>query len=70
MYDLLQVVSIIKELPHVATFLTSLFNTILRTSSFPTQWKFVQIAIILKPRNDPTDVASYTSINILKFSES
>ena len=48
-YDLITP-NVLKELPDVAfRFLTYIFNAILRTSTFPRQWKVAEIHMILKP---------------------
>jgi hypothetical protein len=61
---------ILKELPKsgvisYATYLTQLFNVILRIGIFPQQWKVTAITMILKPGKDPIDVKSYRPISLL-----
>ena len=61
-YDLINP-KVLKELPDVAfRFLTYVFNAILRTSTFPRQWKVAEIHIILKPGELPK---SYRPISLL-----
>jgi len=58
----------LKELPDLNTYyFTQLFNAILRTGYFPSQWKVIQIIMIPKPNKDPVDVKSYGSISLLKL---
>lgn len=64
-YDLITG-KILKELPaNGFKFLTQVFNSILRTSHFPAQWKVAQIIMILKPGKVPEDVKSYRPISLL-----
>lgn len=63
-YDL--VTRILKELSESGIlYLTYLFNAILRTGFFPSQWKVAQIIMILKPNKDPVDIKSYRPISLL-----
>ena len=64
-YDLITA-SILQELPYVGLcFLTYLFNSILRTSCFPPQWKVAQIIMISKPGKNPEETKSYRPISLL-----
>lgn len=57
---------ILKELPRKAiVFLTMLFNAVLRTEYFPSQWKVAQIIVILKPGKPANQVTSYRPISLL-----
>ena len=47
------------------TYITYLFNAILRTNHFPDQWKKAQIIMIPKPGKDPNLVQSYRPISLL-----
>lgn len=64
-YDLISA-EVLREIPRKAVvFLTSLFNSILRTTKFPIQWKFSVIKMIHKPGKPPNDPASYRPISLL-----
>lgn len=64
-YDLITG-QVLKELPEKGfKFLTQLFNSILRTSYFPLQWKVATIIMILKPGKKPEEVQSYRPISLL-----
>lgn len=64
-YDLITG-KILNELPKKAiVFLTALFNSVLRTSHIPNQWKVAQIIMIPKPGKPPTEVSSYRPISLL-----
>ena len=56
----------LKELPEVAVrLITYIFNAILRTKTFPLQWKTAQIKLILKPGKQPDNPSSYRPISLL-----
>jgi hypothetical protein len=64
-YDLITA-ELLKELPRKGlVYLTSLFNSILRTTEFPLQWKYSQIRMILKPGKPPNSPSSYRPISLL-----
>lgn len=64
-YDLITA-KVLNELPRKAcTFLTSLYNSVLRTGYFPSQWKFSQIIMINKPNKPQNEVSSYRPISLL-----
>ena len=64
-YDLITP-KVLKELPDVAfRFLTYIFNAILRTSTFPRQWKVAEIHMILKPGKQAELPKSYRPISLL-----
>ena len=65
-YDLITI-KILKKLPKKGlTFLTEVYNAIVRTCHFPTQWKFAQIIMILKPGNPENQPSSYRPISLLQ----
>lgn len=53
-------------LPHIYPIITHIFNTILMTSSFPSQWKCARVLPIPKV-NEPTVLKDYRPISILPF---
>lgn len=56
----------LKELPEIAIkYITFIFNAILRTGEFPTQWKKAVIILLPKPGKSPYDVKSYRPISLL-----
>jgi len=56
----------LKELPKKAiTFLTVLFNSMLRLSYYPLLWKFAQIIMFPKPGKPVNDISSYRPISLL-----
>ncbi len=64
-YDLIKA-NILKELPRKGvTFITYLFNAVLRLEYFPNQWKVAQIVVIPKPGKPLTEVSSYRPISLL-----
>ena len=64
-YDLITS-KVLNELPIEGFyFLTCLFNSLLRTSFMPPQWKVGQIKMILKPGKTPEDPKSYRPISLL-----
>jgi hypothetical protein len=64
-YDLITS-NILQQLPRKGImFLTSIFNSILRTTSFPVQWKYSNIVMILKPNKNPYSYSSYRPISLL-----
>jgi len=64
-YDLLTG-KIIKELPEKGKkMLLFIFNGVLRTGHFPSQWKLAQIVLIPKPGKNPEDASSYRPISLL-----
>ncbi|KMQ84275.1 pol protein [Lasius niger] len=66
-YDLITA-KIIRELSEEGiTFLTQLYNAILRRGFVPLQWKVAQIIIILKPGKCAEDVKSYRPISLLSI---
>lgn len=57
---------ILKLLPKRAVvFLTTLFNSILRLSHFPTQWKHAKIIMVHKPNKPENIISSYRPISLL-----
>jgi hypothetical protein len=50
---------------HSITFLTKVFNAVLRWQYFPSAWKDARVVSILKPGKDPTLPSSYRLINLL-----
>lgn len=66
-YDLITG-TILKELPQEGTtYLTYLYNAVLRTGFFPPQWKVAQITMILKPGKAADDPKSYRPISLLSI---
>jgi hypothetical protein len=66
-YDLI-IGRILRELSKLnLTYFIQLFNSILTVGYFPSQWKVVQIIIILKPNKDPVNVKSYRPISLLSI---
>lgn len=64
-YDLISG-RILKELLNEGiTFLTLIYNAILRNKSFPLQWKVTQIVMIQKPGKNPDDAKAYRPIGLL-----
>lgn len=64
-YDLVNG-KILKELPKKAyIYLTALFNAILRTGHFPSQWKVSEVVMLLKPGKPAHQVSSYRPISLL-----
>ena len=64
-YDLITG-KILKELPTSAlTYLTSLFNGVLRLSYFPKQWKVAEVQVVAKPGKPLEDLKSYRPISLL-----
>lgn len=56
----------LKSLPKKAvTFLTKVFNGVLRFQFFPPVWKHARVISILKPGKDPTLPSSYRPISLL-----
>lgn len=54
-----------KELPDSGiTYLTQIFNAVLRLKAFPSQWKVAQVIMIPKPDKTPEDPKSYRPIII------
>jgi hypothetical protein len=47
------------------TFLTKVFNAVLRNQYFPPVWKHAHVLPILKPGNDPTQPSSYRPVSLL-----
>jgi hypothetical protein len=47
------------------TYLTKLFNAVLRRQYFPSAWKHARVLSILKPGKDPMLPSSYRPINLL-----
>lgn len=57
---------IIKQLPRKAvTYITTVYNGILRVQHFPAIWKVSQILMIHKDGKPPSDVTSYRPISLL-----
>jgi hypothetical protein len=57
---------ILKRLPDKGyIILTQIYNAILRTGYFPSQWKAAQILMIHKPGKNPNDITSYRPISLL-----
>ena len=66
-YDLITP-NVLKELPAVVfRFLTYIFNAILRTSTFPRQWKVAEIHMILKNGKQAELPKSYRPISLLSI---
>ena len=64
-YDLITI-KILKKIPKKGiTLLSKIFNAILKTRYFPTQWKFAYIMMILKPGKKESEVSSYRPISLL-----
>ena len=64
-YDLITG-KVLKELPDIAiTFITHLFNAIIRSGYYPSQWKVAQIILIPKPGKPAELVSSYRPISLL-----
>ncbi|KMQ86419.1 reverse transcriptase [Lasius niger] len=64
-YDLITA-KILKELPSIGhRYLTHLYNAILRTSFFPSQWKVAQIIMIPKLGKTKEEVTLYRPISLL-----
>ena len=64
-YDLLTP-QILRQLPSKAiTFLTYIYNCILRTTHFPLLWKHSTIVLFLKPGKPSNNTASYRPISLL-----
>ena len=58
----------IKSLPKKGMiFLTTLFNSILRLNYFPSQWKYAEIIMILKPNKQENVLTSYRPISLLSI---
>jgi len=56
----------IKELPRIGKkHLLHIYNAILRTGFFPSNWKLSKIIMIPKPGKDPSQVSSYRPISLL-----
>jgi hypothetical protein len=57
---------VLKQLPKpVTTFLTKVFNAVLRRQYFPAAWKHARVVSILKPETDPALPSSYRPISLL-----
>jgi hypothetical protein len=57
---------VLRHLPkRVITFLTKVFNTVLRRQYFPSAWKHARLVSILKPGKDPTLTSSYKPVSLL-----
>ncbi|KDR24442.1 hypothetical protein L798_06509, partial [Zootermopsis nevadensis] len=57
---------VLRHLPRRAiTFLTKVFNAVLRRQHFPSAWKHARVVSILKPGKDPTLPSSYRPISLL-----
>jgi hypothetical protein len=57
---------VLRHLPKCAiTFLTNLFNAVLRRQYFRSAWKHSRVVSILKPGKDPTLPSSYRPISLL-----
>jgi hypothetical protein len=57
---------VLRHLPKRAiTFLTEVFNAVLRRQYFTPTWKHARVVSILKPGKDPTLPPSYRSISLL-----
>lgn len=64
-YDLITP-KVLKELPdNAVTLITFIFNAILRTLKFPSQWKVAEIHMILKPGKPAECAKSYRPISLL-----
>lgn len=64
-YDLITG-AIIKQLPDKALVaITHIFNAVLRTGHFPSQWKVAQIILIPKPGKPAEEATSYRPISLL-----
>lgn len=57
---------IVKCLPKKGImFLTLIYNSILRLSHFPTQWKCAEIVMVCKPNKPENEISSYRPISLL-----
>jgi hypothetical protein len=57
---------VLRHLPlRAITFLTKVFNAMLRRHCFPSAWKHARVVSILKPGKDPTLPFSYRPISVL-----
>jgi hypothetical protein len=57
---------VLRDLPQRAiTFLTKVFNAVLRRQYFPPIWKHARVVPILKQAKDPTRSSSYRPIRLL-----
>jgi hypothetical protein len=57
---------VLRHLPKRAvTFLTKVFNAVLRRQYFPPVWKHARVLPILKPGKDPMQPSSYRPISLL-----
>jgi hypothetical protein len=58
---------VLRHLPKRAiTFLTNVFNTVLRRQYFPSAWKHARVVSILKPGKDPVLPSSYRPISLFQ----
>ena len=53
--------------PIVLTYLTNIFNNILKTKQIPDSWHEAKILILFK-KGDPKDIKNYRPINLLSHS--
>jgi Reverse transcriptase (RNA-dependent DNA polymerase)/Endonuclease-reverse transcriptase len=64
-YDLITAV-VLRNLPRKTLVLvTLLFNAILRTQHYPSQWKVAEVVMIPKPGKPPTEASSYRPVSLL-----
>jgi hypothetical protein len=57
--------AILNSPPRLIDHLMIIYNTILSTQHFPSQWKLAEIIVLLKPQKPPTQVSSYRPISLL-----
>jgi hypothetical protein len=65
-YDLITA-RILKALPTSALRLLAIYNAVLRTGRFPSQWEVAVIILIPKPGKPPEMVESYRPISLLQI---
>lgn len=64
-YDLISG-KVLRELPkHAGKLITAIYNAIIRTGHFPSQWKVAQIILVPKPGKSPEKISSYRPISLL-----
>lgn len=64
-YDLITA-KVLNEMPKKALiYLTTIFNSIMRTGHLPNQWKVSQIIMIHKPNKRDNELSSYPPISLL-----
>lgn len=64
-FDLIDA-KVLKSLPKKGyIYLTTLFNSILRLTYYPADWKLAKIIMVLKPNKQENNIASYRPISLL-----